>query len=212
MNSDDDIYDYCIKLLIIGEPNVGKTSLLYRIINDKFLLDYNSTIGVDFGYTIYKTNKSYKFQIWDAAGQEKFTPITSSFFGNIAVYLIMFDKSNYDSFRKLNNWIEKVNTLSKSKHIKIIIGNKNDLKNQEVLDSEIDKFVKKNRYLYTEISVKTGNNISNIFPLIINILNEKIIKGEIIPNVDKSLTTSNYKRLEIDDNIERPKYKCCIIQ
>ena len=210
-SGNDDDYDYCIKLLIIGEPNVGKTSLLHRILNNTFLTDYNTTIGVDFGYSIYETNKKYKFQIWDTAGQEKFSPITNSFFCNIAVYLIMFDKSNYNSFRRLNHWIDKVDYLSKSNHIKVIIGNKCDIKDQEITNDEIDNFIKKNRYLYTEVSVKNGLNVDKIFLSIINVFTEKLIKGEIIPNVDKSFTTLNFKSLEIQEQGENKKQKCCII-
>ena len=123
----------------------------------------------------------------------------------------MFDKSNYNSFRRLNHWIDKVDYLSKSNHIKVIIGNKCDIKDQEITNDEIDNFIKKNRYLYTEVSVKNGLNVDKIFLSIINVFTEKLIKGEIIPNVDKSFTTLNFKSLEIQEQGENKKQKCCII-
>ena len=68
------------KVVFIGNPSTGKTSLLNRICNDKFLPEYDSTIGVDFyTKTIYYNENIFKIQLWDSAGQEKYRALIPSY-------------------------------------------------------------------------------------------------------------------------------------
>ena len=78
---DDDIYDYLIKVVLIGETNGGKTSLLSRFTWNEFNIDLQNTIGVEFATrSLHIDGKSIKAQIWDTAGQERFQSLGVAFY------------------------------------------------------------------------------------------------------------------------------------
>ena len=92
-------YDYSIKLLMIGDSDVGKTSILTKYVNDQFSNTFITTIGIDFKIKYIKVNnKNIKLQLWDTAGQERFRSITISYFrgaqGAIVTYNVT-DRSNF---------------------------------------------------------------------------------------------------------------------
>jgi len=99
-------YDYMLKLLLVGNSNVGKSSLLMRFADDEFTDEFRSTIGVDFKVrTIQFQNKVVKLQIWDTAGQERFQTITSSYYRGCHGILLVYDSTDFDSFFGLEEWI-----------------------------------------------------------------------------------------------------------
>ena len=102
-------YDYLFKILITGDPSIGKSSLLLRYIDDAFPESYLSTIGVDFkikNETI--DNNKIKLQIWDTAGQERFRTITNSYYRNVNGIVIMYAIDNLKSFLDAKLWFEEV--------------------------------------------------------------------------------------------------------
>ena len=92
-------HDYLLKIVLIGDAAVGKSSLLFRYIDDIYEDNYTCTIGVDFKIkTIDIQNKRVKLQIWDTAGQERFRPITSCYFRGAHGCLAVYDITNRESF------------------------------------------------------------------------------------------------------------------
>ena len=78
---DEREYDVLFKILLVGDANVGKTSLLSRFIGEGFVESYKATIGVDFRIKSLEIDqRRVKLQIWDTAGQERFAPLVSSYF------------------------------------------------------------------------------------------------------------------------------------
>lgn len=127
---DDDIIT-TLKLLIIGESGVGKSSLLLRFTEDNFDPEQTLTIGVDF-----KTKKltidgnTVKLAIWDTAGQERFRTLTPSYYRDAQGAILVFDVSSYQTFSKLETWLSELDTYStKSNIIKMVVGNKIDMVN-----------------------------------------------------------------------------------
>lgn len=125
---DEDILT-TLKILIIGESGVGKSSLLLRFTENNFDPEQTLTIGVDF-----KTKKltvdgnTVKLAIWDTAGQERFRTLTPSYYRDAQGAILVFDVSNYASFAKLEIWINELETYStKSNIVKMIVGNKIDV-------------------------------------------------------------------------------------
>ena len=119
-----------LKLLIIGDSNVGKTSMLLNYTDNYFPESHLATIGVE--YKVKElTTKDYNItlQIWDTAGQDRFRSITKSFFRNTNGIIFVYDVTSRKSFHSVKDWI-KDSELHDSGFEKILVGNKIDLKDQ----------------------------------------------------------------------------------
>ena len=117
-----------VKICVLGEANVGKTSLIYRFITEKFQKDYKATLGVNL---LKKTVVIGGFggvnvQIWDLGGQESFKSLRPMYLQGSQGALILYDITNRDSFDKLTNWIQDFRTDREEEPL-ILIGNKSDL-------------------------------------------------------------------------------------
>ena len=152
------------KIVFIGNPSTGKTSLLNRIVNDKFIPDYDSTIGVDFfTKTIYYNESIFKIQLWDSAGQEKYRSLIPSYIRGASIIFLIFDLSWRESFDAIKNWLGFVNQYANKDQIKLIlVGNKNDLE-RKVKTEEGKKLAEKEEMLYFETSAKTAEGVVNMF-------------------------------------------------
>lgn len=125
---DEDILT-TLKILIIGESGVGKSSLLLRFTEDNFDPEQTLTIGVDFKTKRLNIDGSrVKLAIWDTAGQERFRTLTPSYYRDAQGAILVFDVSSYATFSKLEMWLNELETYStKNDIIKMIVGNKIDV-------------------------------------------------------------------------------------
>uniref|UniRef100_A0A8D3BL79 Si:dkey-16l2.16 n=1 Tax=Scophthalmus maximus TaxID=52904 RepID=A0A8D3BL79_SCOMX len=102
-------YNHLFKLLIIGDSNVGKSSLLLRFADNSFSGSYITTIGVDFKIrTVDMEGERVKLQIWDTAGQERFRTITSTYYRNTHGVIIVYDVTNPESFVNVKRWLNEI--------------------------------------------------------------------------------------------------------
>lgn len=123
-------FEMILKLIIVGDPSVGKTSLLRRIVENKFSPIYRSTLGVDFLFKeLDVENSKVKLQIWDTAGQEKFRSMISTYYKHTNGIMIVFDLSNLSSFTNiLEKWLSHIKAYTKDDTPKLLLlGNKLDL-------------------------------------------------------------------------------------
>ncbi|CAJ0836817.1 16353_t:CDS:2 [Entrophospora sp. SA101] len=141
------------KILLIGNSNVGKSSLLLRFTDDTFLThdEVSATIGVDFKV----------HEIGDTAGQERFRTLTSSYYRGAQVY----DVSNRETFDQLDDWFNELNTYCTSKNIvKMIVGNKIDKENGRAISrKEGEAYARKSQTLFIECSAKTKYGVREAF-------------------------------------------------
>lgn len=104
---------YLIRLLIVGETGVGKTSLLVRFHENNFIFAQKATIGVDYkAKEIQIDSETVKLQIWDTAGQERFRSMTAAFYSRAQGIAITFDVGLRYSFEALPSWIKEINEVS----------------------------------------------------------------------------------------------------
>ena len=95
----DEIYDYMVKLIIIGDSGVGKTNILTRFCENEFKETHVATIGVDFNVkTIQIGDKRLRLQIWDTAGQERFKTITETYYRGAAGIVLCYSVDSESSF------------------------------------------------------------------------------------------------------------------
>ncbi|MCP9258171.1 Ras-related protein Rab-18 [Dirofilaria immitis] len=174
-----------LKILIIGESGVGKSSLMLRFVDDTFDPEIAATIGVDFRVTsMIVDNNRVKLAIWARHSWAR----TISYFnakllqgaqGVICVY----DVSNRQTFERLSHWMNEVDTYStKTDAVKMLIGNKIDISSREVTREEGLEFAKKYRMLFIEASAKTREGVQCAFEELI----EKILQTPGLWDSDRS--------------------------
>ena len=98
-------YDYLFRIILIGDTRVGKTSLCYKLTDDKFLPSCESTIGVDFSsLNVTIANRiTIKCQFWDTAGCERFRSITKSYYHDTAIIILVFSLADETTFNSLES-------------------------------------------------------------------------------------------------------------
>jgi len=163
-------YAYLFKLLLIGDSGVGKTSLLLRFADDKFLDSFITTIGVDFKIRKLDVDgKAVKLQIWDTAGQEKFRTITSSYYRGAHGIIVVYDVTSRESFSHVKGWLSDIDRYAQGniKVQKMLVGNKSDLPNREVTFKEAKSFADGLGIKFTETSAKMSDNVMEAFTMMV---------------------------------------------
>jgi small GTP-binding protein len=202
-----DSYDYLIKLLIIGDSGVGKSSLLLRYADDTYTDSYIATIGVDFKIrTLDIDGKCVKLQIWDTAGQERFRTITSAYYRGAMGVMIVYDVTDETSFKNVEQWLYEIKQHSPDNIIKFLVGTKCDMLAEKVIATAQGKaFADVNDMKFIETSSKNNINVNQTFiDLATDILNQKLLRY--INNKPKEFTSQ--LNLTHTENCERKK-SCC---
>jgi len=165
----DDQCDYTFKTIIVGNAGVGKSSIVSRYCNNYYNDAYSTTIGVDYTIKVLSLDgKKIKLQLWDTAGQERFRTITSSYFRNADIVVIVFDLTNEHSFDKISDWYSELQKFITHDNY-ILIGNKSDHTQDIVKKSDIDKLSERLNIDYFEVSAKKNINIAEAFDHVVKI-------------------------------------------
>lgn len=204
--SDEDV----LKIVILGEGRVGKTSILSKYFKKKFNEGEKSTINPSF----YEKNVNYKgktihLKFWDTAGQEQFNAISTIYYQNSVGALLVYDVTIFETFEKVKTW---VNTLQEAvgKDITFVIcGNKFDLmpdkRSLEQNSSAIDSYCSKEHCKHFYTSAKTGYQLDDAFESLINSVLLKVN-----PNAEGGVNKGRGKKLKIgEQKKEKEKKGCC---
>ena len=214
-----EVFEY--KIILIGDPGVGKTSIMTKFVSNEFQNTYLSTIGVEFKLKeIYINNNTCaRLKIWDTCGQEKFRAITRQYFKNSEGVFIVFDLSNRETIKRLNVWMKDIQDNIDNDFFIFLVGNKTDIKERDLsISEEAKQFAINKKINYYEVSAKTGSGIYNIFEKMASKLinKDKIERNKKEVNVDK-IDNKISKNFNIDDyNFQRgeiepseKKSRCC---
>ncbi|KRX89332.1 Ras-related protein Rab-26 [Trichinella pseudospiralis] len=149
--------------MLVGDSYVGKTCLLVRLKDDKFLGDnFQSTSKV-----ISVNGTAVKLQslkVWDTAGQERFHSLTRAYYRDTDAVLLLFDLTNYDSFIRCRSWLADVKENSLECAFICLVGSKLDLQGKRVVKfEEAIKMAQDFNLSYIETSSKTGENVNALF-------------------------------------------------
>ena len=161
----NDDYEFIFKVLLLGNSNVGKSSLFLRFVDDIWNDTFVPTIGVDFKIKTFDIDeKRIKMQIWDTAGQERFKNIIASYYRGAHGILLIYDVTDKDSFKNLSNWLIEIEKNSSKNVLKVLIGNKTDLEEKRVISyNQAKEFADSYGLKYIETSAKKNLNVNEAF-------------------------------------------------
>lgn len=162
-------YDYLFLVMVVGDSDVGKETLMLRSAKGFSGEDYKMTIGFDFHTKTIEFNTNdgrerCKFLFWHASGRSHFSSIRSRMYRGMDAVLLIFDLTNHISFEHLPDWIHEIREEGQFKRLILLVGNKSDLIDQRVVSKEeIDQFNGIHSLKYIEISAKTGDHVEECF-------------------------------------------------
>jgi small GTP-binding protein len=196
---------YTFKILTLGESGVGKTCILRRFVENKFLKNHLATIGIDFrAKTIPINGYEVKLKIWDTAGEERFRNITNQYYKGADGIILVFDLTNFETMNKIRDWYNQIKYNTSSNDIGLVlVANKSDLK-REVSNEECLNLSKELNIKLYETSALTGEGVNEIFEYITQ---EIISKKNYLDD-----TQANGVTLGIGDNKNKnkdTKGDCC---
>ncbi len=169
------------KILTIGESGVGKTCILRRFVEDKFLKNHLATIGIDFKTkTLNINNQEIKLKIWDTAGQERFRNITTQYYKGADGIVLVYDVTDEASFDKIKDWMDQIlSNTNKDEICLILLGNKCDIEKRSISYEQGKTLANELQVNFFETSAQTGQNIKDAFEtLTADIMKKKKIGGD----------------------------------
>ena len=157
-----------LKVITSGEGGVGKTTLLYRYVEGRFLANTKITLGVEFFMkSLQVGEKTINLQIWDFGGQDHFRPLLKNYSKGARGALLLFDLTRPSSLERIDQWVNICREENPDIPI-IFLGTKMDLTESITVDDKFPlKFRKKYDFFkYMKISSKTGENVNLAFDLL----------------------------------------------
>jgi small GTP-binding protein len=189
------------KIVILGETSVGKTSIITRSTIDDFFEFQEPTVGAAFQtQSINLDDRIVKMQFWDTAGQERYRSFAPLYYRGAKAAIIVYDITNIDTLNNAKYWIDVLINDGEPGCIIFLLGNKCDLSNREVEYEEVATFAKANNIVFSEVSARTGYNITNIM---INLAKELALKPSSYDTINEQFILKN--RTSNNDNVNR----CC---
>lgn len=157
---------HIFKFLIIGSAGCGKTCILRRYTEGKFIANLPHTIGAEFASKVVNIDGvAVKLQIWDTAGQERFRSMARSYYNGAVGALLVYDITNRDSFNTIGQWLSDVRQVASPSIEIVLVGNKKDLQDTEgqVTRWEASAFAQDHDLQFLESSALTGENVDEAF-------------------------------------------------
>jgi len=155
------------KVIIVGEFGVGKTSLLQRLVHNKYSEEYKVTIGVEYLDRIVHTESGTAFlQLWDSAGQEKFRSLVRLFYRGVVAVILVYSVGDIYSLLALESWLKDVRANSDVEDkVFILVGNKADLHRETSYEDGLEFMKNHGIDVFFETSAKTGENVQAVLSL-----------------------------------------------
>lgn len=172
LESNEEAIDYQFKVVIIGDSDTGKTSLVAQYVSKMFSVESESTIGVDFSFKTLRVSQGVvRLELWDTAGQERFRALSSAYYRGCHGIVLVYDIGKRSSFENICNWLDEVAIYTNRQHLPILLlGNKLDTGHREVTRNEATKLALNEAMSFAETSAKSGECVDEAFGILIRIL------------------------------------------
>jgi small GTP-binding protein len=193
-----DLDPFTFRVVLVGDSEAGKTSIIQTYIQKSFEPDQRNTVGAAFHtVTPVVDNQKICVQIWDTAGQEKYRSVGPIYYRNASAALAIFDVTIEEFAESLENWIVNVKRIATDPLI-FVVGNKSDLlTNDSEVMIRLEKFARIHNAEYLLTSAKTGANIDVLF----NRLSVALVKSS-----QKNMDTIVHEMTDLE-----VKRSCCCI-
>ena len=197
-----------IKIILLGECGVGKTSIINRFINNEFSSIYETTGSMTYSFKIVERNKQkYKLNLWDTIGQEKFRSLSRMFLNDAKIVILVYSIISMTTFTNLKYWLDLYNDNKEKNSVLGVAANKVDLFQEEEVSDELGKeFAKDNGAIFSLISAKENKEGIDLFldKLLDAYLNGSNLEN-CIENKNKNIKLSKDKI----KNSKNEKNGCC---
>jgi len=152
------------KLVILGNTNVGKTCVVHRFVQDRFLDVSEPTIAANFHTKAVdlEDGRKVNFEVWDTAGQERYKSLTPMYYKGASAALIVYDVTSPSSFEGAKDWIKELQTHASPSVIIGLCGNKADLE-KKVTSETAKALAERHSLVFYEVSACTGENVQECF-------------------------------------------------
>ena len=192
-------------ILILGDTNVGKTSLLLNYTDNYYVGSHVATVGIDYKFkTIKIKDIDVKLQIWDTSGEERFRSLAKNYLKNADGIIFVYDITDKKTFEGVKDWIKEAESHGIYKQI--LVGNKCDLeRKREVSTDMLNKLGNKKKIKTFETSAKTGINVSKSFES----LAELLVEGKSKEELNNLYRRETIKITGIKNNKKSEKKECC---
>mmetsp|Transcript_2059 Transcript_2059/g.3844 ORF Transcript_2059/g.3844 Transcript_2059/m.3844 type:complete len:252 (-) Transcript_2059:101-856(-) len=158
--------DVTLKVIVVGNGQVGKTSMITRFAKGIFTNEYKKTIGVDFlekRLQVKEIGEEVTYLLWDTAGQEEYDAITRAYYKGAGACILAFSTTDRDSFEAVESWYKKV-TDECGQIAMVLVQNKVDLMDSATMEArEVEVLAKKLRLKLYRTCVKDDLNVSEVF-------------------------------------------------
>ena len=201
---------YQLRIILIGDSNVGKTSLVNRFMGYDFESNYKCTISADFKIKSISISSEIgaELTVWDTCGQERFRSMTRQYFKDAQGIVLVYDVGELESFNNLSVWLKEIKNNSNKDPEIVLVGNKIDLEDRKVTKEKGMRFAEKNNLMYVESSSKEGINVDSPFEKLATALVNKI-KENPEYNLNKNEGNKNYDDRNLIEKNREKEVKCC---
>lgn len=202
--------EFKFKVVVVGDSGVGKTNLIHRFVKNNFNENTKATVGVEFlSKTFQIKGEIFKIEVWDTAGQERYKAITSSYYKGSNGALIVYDITREPSFQNVEKWAKELKEKSSDNVCLIIVGNKNDLKDERQVQS--DSALEKAKILnvpFMETSALDGNGVKEAFYSLIRQMYD-VFLGERKKESNKDGNQKIDDGVQLNSKPQEKKGGCC---
>ena len=158
-----------LKMIVVGDSQCGKSSLLQQFVHRRFEPSREMTVGVDVAFqTTALRNRSVRMQLWDLAGQSTFHNIIRVYYRGAHVILFVYDVTDERSFEHVRHWLDRIQSAWSNDYspVMMLVGNKTDRECDRVVTREAgEAFARRHDMMFCETSAKTGEGVEDAFLL-----------------------------------------------
>ncbi|ORZ14021.1 ras family-domain-containing protein [Absidia repens] len=199
-----------VKLVLLGESAVGKSSLVLRFVNREYSENREPTIGAAFlTQKCHLNDRTIKFEIWDTAGQERFHSLAPMYYRCAQAAVVVYDITKSATLDKAKSWVKELQRQANQDIVIALVGNKVDIAEEDEAERQVQMddakaYADESDLLFFETSAKSAQNVDDVFAAIA----EKIPLEYIMSNRNGGGRQAGSSRVELTQPASQNSGSC----